>query len=167
MAHKTKDKITTWLADAGFVVAPFDAALPSNAEWGLAVATPPPMQVRMRILGLKRGGIVVGMGVNFSDKHREEINRLPIEERVKFSAILLDRVLSICPHCRIALHGGITSPTAVVAEILLFEEEITKQRLIDDVARLVNLFLIVNALLWEKFPHTIAPSRQHHNSSFI
>ncbi|HID04871.1 MAG TPA: DUF2299 domain-containing protein [Aigarchaeota archaeon] len=167
MTQSSKDKVIAWLTSAGFIVAPLNTALPSNAEWGLAVSTPPPVQVRLKIFGLNTGGIVIGMGVNFSDKHREELIRLPVKERIRFSATMLDRVLSICPYCRIALQGGVTSPVALIAEILLFSDEITRQRLVDDSARLVNVFLIVNALLWEKFPHTITAPQHSQSSSFI
>ncbi|KSW11311.1 hypothetical protein CF15_00095 [Pyrodictium occultum] len=166
MAKQAREKITAWLTDAGLVVAPLNAPMPSNAEWGLLVATPPPLQVKLRVIGLKNGDVILSIGVNFSEQHREEVRKMPVEERVRFTAQLLERLIAVCPYCRVALNGSIDSPEAIVAEVLLSGDEVSRQRIMDGVARLVNLFLMVNAVLWERFPGTVA-GKEPQSQSFI
>jgi hypothetical protein len=152
LSKLSRDTVLAWLGESGFLVAPLTAQLPSNAEWGLLVSTPPPLQVKLRLLGLKNGDLVFGVGVNFSEKHVSEINKLKPEERVKLSAEIISSILSVCPYCRIALRESLANPVALISEILIKGDEASKQRLVDDAARLVNVFLIVNAILWKKFP---------------
>ena len=150
-----RSKLAGWLASAGLIVAPIEEkGLPSNAEWGLAVSTPPPIQVKLRLLGLRGGVVVAGIGVNFAEQHRQEMMKLKPAERIVFTARLTAALLTLCPYCRIALQGGMTEPSAIVAEIVYYSDTITKQRIVDDIARLINVFLLVNALLWQQFPQT-------------
>jgi len=163
-----RDAIAGWLSSAGYLVTGSNAGLPSTAEWGLLVTTPPPMQVKLRVIGLKGDKITCNIAVSFSPRHRELVSKLDMEEKVRFSSELMLKLLSICPHCRIAIQGGLQAPQAVIAEILLDEEELTKQRLLDDVARLVNIFLAVNSMLWSLFPREhAARQKQEETPSFM
>ena len=152
MAEETRDKLVAWLASAGYIVAPAEQGLPPQASWGLMVATPPPVQVKMRIIGLRNGAVIAGIGVNFADVHRREIMKLEPAERSSFVAGLLSGIIQLCPYCRVALQGGMLSPEAVVAEILYAGDTLSKQRVIDDMARLVNIFMYINMELWRRFP---------------
>ena len=156
--EQLKDRIAGWLAAAGFIVASFQGPLPSNAEWGLLVSTPPPLQVKLRVIGLRGGALTIGIGVNISEHHRKLNEELSIEERVKLPASMLEKLLMLCPYCRVALQGGIASPAGIIAEIYIDGAEVTKQRIVDDAARLVNAFILINSILWEKFP-TTSPNR--------
>ena len=147
-----QDTVAKWLGESGFLVAPLSAPLPSNASWGLLVSTPPPLQIKLRLLGLKNGDVIVGVGVNFSEKHVQEIKGLKPAERVKLSARILKSILEVCPYCRVALRESLLNPTAIVAEVLVSREALNRQRLVDEAARLVNVFLIVNTVLWQEFP---------------
>ena len=147
-----RDTVAKWLGESGFLVAPLSAPLPSNASWGLLVSTPPPLQIKLRLLGLNNGDVIVGVGVNFSEKHVEEINKLKPAERIKLSSRILDAILRVCPYCRVALRESLANPVAIVSEILVTKESLSRQRLVDAAARLVNVFLIVNAVLWQEFP---------------
>lgn len=148
----SQDTVAKWLGESGFLVAPLAAPLPSNASWGLLVSTPPPLQIKLRLLGLKNGDIVVGVGVNFSEKHIEEIKKLKSAERVRLSAKIIESIIDVCPYCRVALRESLLNPVAIVSEILVTREALSRQRLVDDAARLVNVFLIVNTILWQEFP---------------
>jgi hypothetical protein len=164
-----RDRIVSWLASAGFIVAPADQGLPSAAQWGIMVSTPPPIQVRLRLMGLRSGLVVAGIGVNFSDVHKRELQRLEPAERSAFVAQLSSKIMLLCPMCRIALHGGLVNPEAIVAEIVYDPDNLTKQRLIDDMARLVNVFMLINMELWSRFPeaHIEAAKSQGGGTSFM
>ncbi len=167
-SRQVKEKLTAWLASAGFIVAPADEGLPSAAEWGIMVSTPPPLQVRMRLMGLRSGLVVAGIGVNFSDVHKRELQKLSAAERSAFVASLASKLMLLCPMCRIALHGGIVNPEAIVAEIVYDPDELTRQRLIDDMARLVNTFMLINMELWSRFPEAhIEAAKGEGGTSFI
>jgi hypothetical protein len=147
-----QDIIAGWLASAGYLVKSLSEGLPSAAEWGLSVSTPPPLQVRLRVIGLKGGNVVLSIAIGFSEDHMRMIRELKEEDRVKLSSRIFLGVLKVCPYCRLALQGGMASPTSVVAEILLDGGSVNKQRVLDDVARLVNVFFTVNSILWSTFP---------------
>ncbi|ABM80285.1 DUF2299 domain-containing protein [Hyperthermus butylicus] len=156
--EQLKDRIAGWLAGAGFIVVSFQGPLPSNAEWGLLVSTPPPLQVKLRVMGLRGGAVTLGIGVNISEHHRKLIEGLSIEERVRLTASMLEKLLMLCPYCRVALQGSLGSPVGIIAEIYIDGAEATKQRIVDDAARLVNIFLLINSILWKRFPAT-SPER--------
>jgi len=168
-AEGLRDKIASWLASAGFIVAPSDQGLPPTAEWGLMVSTPPPIQVKLRLIGLKNGLVIAGIGVNFSDLHRSELKKLPPTERSGFVASLVSKILTLCPICRTAIHGGIVDAEAIIAEIVYAPEDLTRQRMLDDLARLVNIFMLINMELWNKFPkaHLDAAQDKEGGTTFI
>jgi len=159
--QELRDKIVSWLASAGFIVAPMQGPLPQNAEWGLGVSTPPPLQVKLRLIGLKHGIVIAGIGVNFSDIHREKLKELEDAERVSFMAELTRRLLLLCPYCRLAVQGGMLTPELIIAEIVYYAETLAKQRLLDDLARLVNIFLLVNTELMHRFPEPVLEAAKH------
>ncbi len=167
MSLNIRERIVGWFTSAGYIVAPLQARLPPTAEWGVAAMTPPPVQVKLRILGLKGDLIVLGLGVNFSDKHKQLINNLSLSERVEFTSELVGKLLAICPYCRLAVQGGLQSPTAIAAEILYYADSVEKQRLIDDAARLVNIFMLINAELWRRFPEHHAREKPSEETSFM
>lgn len=168
MAENLRERLASWLAGAGFIVAPGDEGLPSNAEWGLMVATPPPIQVKLRLIGLKNGLVIAGIGVNFSDLHRRELQKLSTAERSGFVASLASKIIAMCPMCRIALHGGVVNPEAIIAEIVYASDELTRQRLLDDIARLVNVFMLINMELWSRFPEAhIDAAKEEGGTTFL
>ena len=48
--------------------------------------------------------------------------------------------------------GPLHLPSAIIAESYLEGASLSMQRLVDDVTRLVNVFIIVNSVLWEFIP---------------
>ena len=152
MTGSIQDQLAGWLAAAGLIVSSMTSGLPSNASWGLTVSTPPPVRVTMRVMGLRGGQIVLGIGINLSPMHREKIMSLPPAERVAFTASLVSKLIDTCPYCRFGIQGGMNEPQAFVAEILYFNDTVEKQRLIDDISRLVNIYLLINSELWRRFP---------------
>jgi len=168
-SQSIREKLVSWLTSAGFMVAPADQGLPSAAEWGLMVATPPPIQVKLRIVGLKNGLLIAGIGVNFSDLHRRELQKLPEAERSSFIATLMSKILLLCPICRTALHGGIVNTEAIIAEIVYSPDTLTQQRLLDDMTRLVNVFMLINMELWGRFPqaHLDAAKNKEGGPTFL
>ena len=147
-----RGRITSWLTAAGFIVAPHQGPLPSNAAWGLLVTTPPPLQVKVRLLCLKDGGVIAGIAINISDYHKKALEELEERERIRLSSRMIREVIKVCPYCRLGVQGPLHLPTAIIAESYLDGKALTMQRLVDDVTRLVNIFLIVNSLLWEYVP---------------
>ncbi len=167
MSSSIREKIVGWLTSAGYIVAPLQTRLPPAAEWGVAAMTPPPVQVKLRVLGLKGDLVVLGLGVNFSDTHKQLISNLPLNKRVEFTSELVGKLLAICPYCRLAVQGGLQNPTAIAAEILYYADSIEKQRLIDDAARLVNIFMLINAELWRRFPEHHVREKPSEATSFM
>ena len=104
-AKQLRDKITAWLTQAGFTVAPYQGPLPSNSAWGLLVTTPPPLQVKLRIVCLSDGNLIAGIAINISDYHRRAVEKMEEEERIKLTSRLIQAVLSVCPHCRLGVQG--------------------------------------------------------------
>ncbi len=115
------------------------------------------LRVVVRATGTRDRMILV-MPIGFSELHRKMIQLLPAEERVKLVSRVLQAVASICPECRVGLGGTPVTPQGVVAEIHYVEKP-GEQRLADDITRLLNVYLVVNAVLWEKFP-ALAPTQQ-------
>ena len=150
--EELKGRIMGWLSTAGFIVAPHQGPLPSNAAWGLLVTTPPPLQVKVRILCLKDGNLIAGIAINISDYHRKAVGGMEERERIRLTAQMIREVLKVCPYCRLGVQGPLHLPTAIIAESYLDSRGLTMQRLVDDVTRLVNVFLIVNSVLWEYVP---------------
>lgn len=150
--EELKGRVTSWLTTAGFIVAPHQGPLPSNAAWGLLVTTPPPLQVKVRILCLKDGNLIAGIAINISDYHRKAVEEMDEKERVKLTAQMIREILKVCPHCRLGIQGPLHLPVAIIAESYLDSKGLTMQRLVDDVTRLVNIFLVVNSVLWEYVP---------------
>jgi hypothetical protein len=150
--EELKSKITGWLTTAGFIVAPYQGPLPSNAACGLLVTTPPPLQVKVRIVCLNDGNLITGIAINISDYHRKAIEEMNEKERIKLTSQMIRDVLRICPYCRLGIQGPLHLPTAIIAEAYLDSKSLTMQRLVDDVTRLVNIFLVINSILWEYVP---------------
>lgn len=167
-----RDKLTKMLIDLGFTVAPM-GRLPPNADWGLAVRTPPPTSITLNIIGLRSGLIVAGIGVMFSEPHRRAMEALKAVERVKLSAKLLRSIVMVCSTCRVGIHGQISQPAGVVAEVVLDPNTLTLSRLSDTLAMLINVFLTVNTILWEAFPslhtggHSQAGSEPRPETGFL
>ncbi len=157
MRKNLRDRITGLLVRSGFKVEAAKPPLPPDADWGLDVSTPPPFTVNLRIFHFpQRELVVVGIGIGFAEQHRAAIAMLTPEKRAQFAAKLLTSILSICSHCRVALHPNPFSPERVVVEEGLVEEP-EDQRILDSVSRLVNVFIAVNSVLWEWFPETAIP----------
>ncbi|NOZ88653.1 MAG: DUF2299 domain-containing protein [Crenarchaeota archaeon] len=160
-----KRKILEWLVDAGLTVQPSPQP-PPNADWALTATTPPPLRVNLTLLG--RGDIVAaGIGVRFSPPHMEALRGLDAEERVRFSAELMRSVAQLCPPCRIALQGPLHEPQGLAAEVVYTAESLDRQKLLEEVARLVNVYLVVNSLLWERFPSLHIPREGGSATTFM
>ena len=146
-----KEKLSRMLLDLGLTVAPMEK-IPPNADWGIAAQTPPPTRLTLNFIGLRSGLIVAGIGVMLSEPHRRALASLEATERVRLSARLLRSIVTVCSTCRVGLHGDVSQPTGVVAELLLEPDTLTITKLSDTVSKLVNVFLVVNTVLWEAFP---------------
>ena len=134
---------------------PSGVKLPEGFDWVRdVVAVTPVTRVSIRVMGSEERGIMVAaMLIGFAAAHREMIRSMPIEDRVAFISRLLYMVSILCPLCRIGLGGSPVDPKGIIAEIVYVEPP-GSQRLADDLVRLYNVFILVNALIWEKFPST-------------
>ena len=68
------------------------------------------------------------------------------------SKVLLD-IIHLCPECKFVIQPNMLNPKAIIISRTLFCNDLTKSKLIDEVVRLVNVFIAINANLWMKFPH--------------
>ncbi len=135
---------------------------PPGAEWSLDVMTPPPLNVGVKIVYLKSGVMTAVMGVRFSPEHARLVAELKEEERVRFATRMLVELLKLCPSCRIAIQPGIQQPEAVLVEAHFDPDRLERGGLVEllhAVQRLVNAYILVNALLWEKFPPKMGAHR--------
>jgi len=155
-------KITSWLIEEGLRIAKLEKAPGLEVSWGYNVFTPPPTEVNIKVFQPKNfpSQIVLLMGVSFSKPHQEELARLSIDERIKFMSTLLVDLTKICPVCRIGVQPNIATPQAIIVTRILMKDEITKSLVLDEITRLVNCFLVVNASLWKRFPRTKSTEAQ-------
>ncbi len=132
---------------------------PEGFEWVRDVVSETPLaRVAVRVLGSESGRLVLAMPIGFAQQHRVLLAGLPPEERVAFISRLLYTMALLCPRCRVGLGGDPSSPEGVVAEIHYVEAP-GAQRLADDIVMLFNVYLLVNAMIWEKFPSAAAPGQ--------
>jgi len=159
---KLRDAVKEYLEKWGFQCKE-PGEHPPGAEWSLDVLTPPPLNVGVKIVYLKTGVMTAVMGVKFSPEHARLVGELKEEERIKFATRMLIELLKICPSCRIAIQPGIQQPEAVLVEAHLDPERLREEGLeglLHAVQVLVNAYILVNALLWEKFPPKTGVYRQ-------
>lgn len=147
-------KVTSWLIEEGFRIAKLEKTPGLDVAWGYNIFTPPPTEINIKVFQPKNfpSQLVLLMGVSFSKPHQEELARLGVEERVKFMSSLLIDLTKICPVCRIGVQPNMTTPQAIIVTRVLMKGEVTKSLIMDEITRLVNCFLVVNASLWRRFP---------------
>ncbi len=117
------------------------------------------LRIVVRAMGSeKEGRLILAMPIGFSQTHQQLIQMLPAEQRIKLISRMITSVATTCPHCRVGIGGTPVNPQGVIAEIHYVEKP-ARQRLADDITLLLNVFLIVNAILWDQFPST-APTGQ-------
>ena len=161
MPKTSKEKITGWLMRAGFRVEEGKHPIPPEAEWGLEVFTPPPLQVHLRIFYFPRRKLIVsGIGIGLAEPHRVGVIAMSPEDRTKLSSDLLQGIMALCPHCRISMQPSPFVPERVVVEEGVLEESLEAQRLLDTMSRLVNVYILVNAILWRYFPETAGQQQE-------
>ncbi len=158
---KLRELVESVAVRAGFEAKKADVEPPLGLDWVLdIVAGVPGMQVVVRAAGSdKHGRLVLIMPIGFSDVHRSLISGLPVDKRVTLVSRMLREVLRVCPYCRVGVGGTIADPQGIVAEVHYVEKP-EPQRLLDDITRLLGVFLVVNAVLWEEFPSSLQPSAQ-------
>ena len=132
---------------------------PEGFDWVRDVVSETPVaRVALRVFGSESGRLVLAMPVGFAQQHRALLAGLPVEERVAFISRLLYTLAMVCPVCRLGLGGEPVNPEGVVAEIHYVSAP-DAQRLADDIIRLFNVYLLVNAMIWEKFPGAATPGQ--------
>ena len=155
-----KTRVIEWLVRGGFRVEEPSRPLPPGADWGLDIYTPPPT-LRLHLVHIaQRRGLVVGIGIGFSQEHLKGIMSLKDEDRVRLSASMMARILSVCPYCRISLQPSPNNPERVIVELGILDEALTAQGLVEAIVRLVNTFIAVNTILWERFPSVISKAAE-------
>ncbi|AEM38442.1 hypothetical protein Pyrfu_0572 [Pyrolobus fumarii 1A] len=136
---------------------PRGVAPPPGMEWVRdIIAEGPGIRVVVRVAGSERDRrLVLIMPIGFSEVHMRLIQGLPLEERMALLARLLREVIHVCPYCRVGVGGAPTTPQGIIAEIHYVDGVPDSQRLLDDITRLISVFMAVNTVLWERFPGTM------------
>ncbi len=152
--NDTEKNVSNWLIEEGFKLGKLEQLPGIEYKWGYNVFAPPPVQVNIKLFQPKPfpTQIVMVMGVSLSKEHQEALSKLSVNERIEFLSTLLIDLTKICPSCRIAIQPNMLEPKAIVVTRVLFEDNISKPLLIDEITRLINCFLVINASLWRKFP---------------
>jgi len=132
---------------------------PPQAVWSYEIISPPPLAVRLRAFMLNTNVLVLGIGVKFSPEHQQSIQSLETKEKLRLSSRIILEVLRICPYCRIAVQPALDNPEAVIAEIHRLLTDCNKAVIAEDVVRLVNVYIAINAVLWDYFPHVVSTGR--------
>ncbi len=162
-------KISSWLIEEGFRVSKLEKLPGVEVLWGYNVFTPPPTEVNIKVFQPKNfpSQLVLLMGVSFSKPHQEAIAKLGVDERVKFMSSMLIDLTKICPTCRIGVQPNMVTPQAIIVSRVLMVDEVTKSQVLDEIVRLVNCFLVVNAKLWNKFPRIEGGERRGQVSTTV
>jgi len=158
---KLRELVESVASRAGFEVRSANVEPPPGLDWVVdVVAGAPGMQVVVRVAGSDRQEkLVLVMPIGFSETHRSLIMGLEAEKRVRLVTRIIREVLRVCPYCRVGVGGTPVEPQGVVAEIHYVARP-DPQRLLDDITRLLSVFLAVNAVLWEEFPSAMQPGSQ-------
>lgn len=125
---------------------------PPQAVWGYEIVSPPPLAVRLRAFMLNTNVLVLGIGVKFSPEHQQSIQALEPKEKLRLSSKLILEILRVCPYCRVAVQPTLDNPEAVIAEIHRPPTSYNKAVIAEDLVRLVNVYIAINAVLWNHFP---------------
>ncbi len=162
-------RVSSWLIEEGFRVSKLEKLPGVEVIWGYNVFTPPPTEVNIKVFQPKSfpTQLVLLMGVSFSKPHQEAIAKLGVEERVKFMSSMLIDLTKICPVCRIGVQPNMVTPQAIIVSRVLMVDEVTKSLVLDEIVRLVNCFLVVNARLWNKFPRIGGEEHKGHVSTTV
>ncbi len=152
--HYVQDKVAKWLVEDGLRVEKLEKTPPGlEIEWGFDVFTQPPLVVNVKLFKPKGAQFIVAfMGVSFSQEHRKAVAALDPREKMKLSSELLLTLLAICPSARIGLQPSVADPAAVGIEERLYLDDLSREKVVKTVWRLVNAFIAVNAVLWKRFP---------------
>ena len=132
---------------------------PPQAVWSYEIISPPPLAVRLRAFMLNTNVLVLGIGVKFSPEHQQSIQSLESKEKLRLSSKIILEVLRVCPYCRVAVQPTLDNPEAVIAEIHRLLTDHNKAVIAEDVVRLVNVYIAINAVLWNYFPQVSSTSR--------
>lgn len=125
---------------------------PPHAVWSYEIVSPPPLAVRLRAFMLNTNVLVLGIGVKFSPEHQQSIQALESKEKLRLSSRLILEMLRVCPYCRIAVQPTLDNPEAVIAEVHRLLTDYNKTVIAEDIVRLVNVYIAINAVLWDYFP---------------
>ena len=152
-----RETITSWLLDEGFEVKKLNVMPPLKIAWGIDVYTPPPMKVNVKIFQPenREDRVILLLGVGISPEHLNELNKLSEKEKLKFSSILLSRLISVCNTCSVAIQPNPVNPQGISIGITLYASDVDekyKPRFMEKLAVLVNMFLTVVSTFNETFP---------------
>jgi len=125
---------------------------PPHATWSYEIVSPPPLSVRLRAFMLNTNVLVLGIGVKFSPEHQRSIQALESKEKLRLSSKLILEILRVCPYCRVAVQPTLDNPEAVIAEVHRLSTSYDKAVIAEDIVRLVNVYIAINAVLWDYFP---------------
>ncbi len=157
MKKKYDQEISSWLLSEGFRVEKLEPLPRLKVAWGLNVYTPPPLVVNIKIFqpAGHEDRIVLLLGVNISPDHQRELNKLDDSERYRFMSKMLLDIIHLCPDCKFAIQPNMMSPKTIIVSKTLYYEELSRPKLVNEIVRLVNVFMAINANLWIKFPHPL------------
>ncbi len=129
------------------------AAKPPGAKWAFDVVSPQPLSLRLRVAELETDVLVFGIAIVLSEEHRSAYMRLQTSERMKLTSRIILEVLRVCPYCRVMIQPRLDQLETIVAEVHHYPSHGIDERSVGEyIHRLVNVFLAVNAVLWERFP---------------
>lgn len=153
--RKCNQQISSWLLSEGFRIEKLEPLPGLKISWGFNVYTPPPLVVNVKVFQPQgqEDKVILLLGVNISPDHQRELSKLDDNERYKFMSKMLLDIIHLCPECKFVIQPNMLSPKAIIISRTLFCNDLTKSKLIDEVVRLVNVFIAINANLWMKFPH--------------
>ncbi|RLG86735.1 MAG: hypothetical protein DRO15_05790 [Thermoprotei archaeon] len=159
MRRNWSDQVLKWLLEAGFKIEKLEELAQAKARWGYKVTLPPPPAPTTIVVFEPEqftDRLVLFLGVNIAPEHLKELMKLDEKSRVSFiSEILLD-VVRVCPLCKASIQPNPTNPRSFAVSLLIFYENLSKARLIEDLITLSNVYTAILANFWARLPITKA-----------
>ena len=153
----TRDLVTKWLIEESFIVSKLETPIEARLSWSLGVTMPGPLGLRFTVLSPvdKPDRIILVMGIAISPEHRELLEKLKPQEKLRIMHSILSKSLPVCIDCKIAVQPSILNPQSVTINMEIFQEEIEKYGkpfFLRTLTRLINTYLAIVSGFNEHFP---------------
>jgi len=149
------DQVLKWLLEAGFKIEKLEELAQAKAKWGYKVTLPPPPAPTTIVVFEPKqftDRLVLFLGVNIAPEHLKELMKLNERSRISFiSEIILD-VVRVCPLCKVSVQPNPANPQSFAVSLLIFYENLSKAKLIEELIKLSNVYTAILANFWSKLP---------------